>query len=147
MAIMERFIARLAMLMERHGWGMSRRIRYVHPPGKGHIPGHRNGRAAKVSGCAPPAASDACAQIGPDAMDPVYLQQISAAQEFLNENLHADISRVKCLLRSMLPARYHGLIDKLRQHLDPQLIVTIFGGQNLVAPNARKAVQRIGEET
>ena len=36
-------------------------------------------------------------------MPDVYQQQIDLAQEFLNENPQADVSRVQCLLRKIIP--------------------------------------------
>ena len=65
-----------------------------------------------------------------------YLNQISMAQEFLNENSNADLSRVKCLLRKMLPKKYHDVIETLKQHQDPKVIYNIYGGDNIIAPNA-----------
>lgn len=34
------------------------------------------------------------------------------------------------------------VIDKLRQYKDPQIIINIFGGNHIVAPNARDAYQQ-----
>lgn len=73
--------------------------------------------------------------------DALHLHQIATAQVFLNENPHADLSRVKCLLRAMLPARFHKAVDMLRQHQDPKVIIHITGGQNIVAPHAKHIVQ------
>ena len=64
-----------------------------------------------------------------------------AAQEFLNENRSADLSRVKCLLHKLLPKEYFEYIEQLREHQDPQTIINIMGGQNIVAPNAQEASQ------
>lgn len=76
-----------------------------------------------------------------ETIDSLYLNQITSAQEFLNENPRADLSRVKCLLRKMLPKAYHEVIDKLKQHQDPKVIINIHGGQNLIAPDASEAKQ------
>lgn len=73
--------------------------------------------------------------------DTVYRSQIAAAQEFLNENRSADLSRVKCLLHKLLPKDYFEYIEQLREHQDPQTIINIMGGQNIVAPNAKSAKQ------
>ena len=73
--------------------------------------------------------------------DTVYRFQIAAAQEFLNENRSADLSRVKCLLHKLLPKDYFEYIEQLREHQDPQTIINIMGGQNIVAPNAQSAAQ------
>ena len=73
--------------------------------------------------------------------DTVYRSQIAAAQEFLNENRSADLSRVKCLLHKLLPRDYFDYIEQLREHQDPQTIINIMGGQNIVAPNAQEASQ------
>ena len=73
--------------------------------------------------------------------DTVYRSQIAAAQEFLNENRSADLSRVKCLLHKLLPKDYFEYIEQLREHQDPQTIINIMGGQNIVAPNAQSATQ------
>lgn len=76
-----------------------------------------------------------------ETLDSLYLNQITSAQEFLNENPRADLSRVKCLLRKMLPKAYHEVIDQLKQHQDPKVIINIHGGHNLIAPDAREAKQ------
>ena len=76
--------------------------------------------------------------------DTVYRSQIAAAQEFLNENRSADLSRVKCLLHKLLPRDYFEYIEQLREHQDPQTIINIMGGQNIVAPCARSAAQSYG---
>lgn len=76
-----------------------------------------------------------------ETLDTLYLNQITSAQEFLNENPRADLSRVKCLLRKMLPKAYHEVIDQLKQHQDPKVIINIHGGHNLIAPDAREAKQ------
>ncbi len=34
------------------------------------------------------------------------------------------------------------VIDKLRQNKEPQIIINIFGGNHIVAPNAREAYQQ-----
>lgn len=73
--------------------------------------------------------------------DAIYRSQIAAAQEFLNENRNADLSRVKCLLHKLLPKEYFDYIEQLREHQDPQTIVNIMGGQNIVAPNAKSVTQ------
>ena len=73
--------------------------------------------------------------------DTVYRSQIAAAQEFLNENRSADLSRVKCLLHKLLPKEYFEYVEQLREHQDPQTIINIMGGQNIVAPNAQEASQ------
>ena len=78
--------------------------------------------------------------------DTVYRFQIAAAQEFLNENRSADLSRVKCLLHKLLPKDYFEYIEQLREHQDPQTIVNIMGGQNIVAPNAQSATQSFSSE-
>lgn len=71
----------------------------------------------------------------------VYTSQIAKAQEFLNENHSADLSRVKCLLHKLLPKEYFDLIEQLREHQDPQIIFNIHGGQNIIAPKAKQAKQ------
>lgn len=76
-----------------------------------------------------------------ETLDSLYLNQITSAQEFLNENPRADLSRVKCLLRKMLPKAYHEVIDKLKQHQDPKVIINIHGGHNLIVPDASEAKQ------
>lgn len=72
-----------------------------------------------------------------------YLVQIAKAQEFLNENRNADISRVKCLMRKILPKEYHDVIESLKEHQNPQIIYEISGGSNIIAPNATCAEQNI----
>ena len=78
----------------------------------------------------------------PDSLDSVYISQITAAQEFINNNRKADLSQIKCILRKMLPKEYHEKIDELKEYQDPK-IININGGQNLIAPNAKNAKQDI----
>ena len=54
-------------------------------------------------------------------MRDIYLHMIRKAQEFMNENQHADISRLHCLLRKMMPKEYHGLIDQIKECQDPHV--------------------------
>ena len=68
---------------------------------------------------------------------------IRMAQEFMNENHHADISRLHCLLRKMMPRDYHDLIEQIKECQDPHVIFNIYGGNNLIAPNAYQAEQKI----
>lgn len=78
----------------------------------------------------------------PDSLDSVYISQITAAQEFINNNRKADLSQIKCILRKMLPKEYHEKIEELRECQEPK-IININGGQNLIAPNAKNAKQDI----
>lgn len=39
------------------------------------------------------------------------------------------------------------VIDKLRLHKEPQIIINIFGGNHIVAPNAREAYQQFHSST
>ena len=78
----------------------------------------------------------------PDSLDSVYISQITAAQEFINNNRKVDLSQIKCILRKMLPKEYHEKIDELKEYQDPK-IININGGQNLIAPNAKNAKQDI----
>lgn len=78
----------------------------------------------------------------PDSLDSVYISQITAAQEFINNNRKADLSQIKCILRKMLPREYHERIEELRECQEPK-IININGGQNLIAPNAKNARQDI----
>ena len=71
---------------------------------------------------------------------------IRKAQEFMNENHFADVSRVQCLLRKMMSKEYHGLIDQIKECQDPHVIFNIHGGNNLIAPNASQAEQKVGEK-
>lgn len=70
-----------------------------------------------------------------------YLKMIRKAQEFMNENHYADISRLHCLLRKMMPKEYHELIDQIKECQDPHVIFNIQGGTNMIAPNATHAEQ------
>ena len=71
---------------------------------------------------------------------------IRKAQEFMNENHFADVTRVQCLLRKMMSKEYHGLIDQIKECQDPHVIFNIHGGNNLIAPNASQAEQKVGEK-
>ena len=79
--------------------------------------------------------------------DSIYLRQIAAAQEFLNENHNADLSRIQRVLQKMLPERYYGTIARLKEHQDPGIIYNFYGGQHLHAPNATKAEQNFEEKS
>lgn len=39
------------------------------------------------------------------------------------------------------------VIDKLGQHMEPQIVINIFGGNHIVAPNAREAYQQFNSST
>ena len=78
----------------------------------------------------------------PDSLDSIYISQITAAQEFINNNHKVDLSQIKCIFRKMLPKEYHEKIDELKEYQDPK-IININGGQNLIAPNAKNAKQDI----
>ena len=79
-------------------------------------------------------------------MEDKYLYMIRKAQEFMNENHFADVSRVQCLLRKMMSKEYHGLIDQIKECQDPHVIFNIHGGNNLIAPNASQAEQKVVEK-
>lgn len=74
-------------------------------------------------------------------MPDVYQQQIDLAQEFLNENPQADVSRVQCLLRKIIPTLYHPFIDKLHCQHTIGSTINVWGGQNQIAPQAKFATQ------
>ena len=74
------------------------------------------------------------------------MYMIRQAQEFMNENHYADISRLHCLLRKMMPKEYHDLIDQIKECQDPHVIFNIHGGNNLIAPNASQAEQKVEEK-
>ena len=74
------------------------------------------------------------------------MYMIRKAQEFMNENHFADVSRVQCLLRKMMSKEYHGLIDQIKECQDPHVIFSIHGGNNLIAPNASQAEQKVVEK-
>ena len=79
-------------------------------------------------------------------MEDKYLYMIRKAQEFMNENHFADVSRVQCLLRKMMSKEYHGLIDQIKECQDPHVIFNIHGGNNLIAPTASQAEQKVVEK-
>ena len=81
------------------------------------------------------------------AYDSIYRTQILMAQEFLNENPNADLSRVKCLLYKLLPREYFDYIEKLRQHQSTQTIINIMGGHNVIAPNGKEVHQHFHSDT
>lgn len=76
-------------------------------------------------------------------MKEIYLHMIRQAQEFMNENHFADVSRLHCLLRKMMPKEYHDLIDQIKECQDPHVTFNIHGGNNLIAPNANQAEQKV----
>ena len=75
------------------------------------------------------------------------MYMIRKAQEFMNENHFADVSRVQCLLRKMMSKEYHGLIDQIKECQDPHVIFNIHGGNNLIAPTASQAEQKLVDKS
>ena len=82
-----------------------------------------------------------------DSLDVLYRAQIAAAQEFLNENSKADLSRVKCLLHKMLPRKYFDAIESLKETQPPKVIFEINGGQNIIVPCVRTVQQQQGKDS
>ena len=79
-------------------------------------------------------------------MEDKYLYMIQKAQEFMNENHFADVSRVQCLLRKMMSKEYHDLIDQIKECQYPHAIFNIHGGNNLIAPTASQAEKKLVEK-
>lgn len=46
----------------------------------------------------------------------------------------------------MMPKEYHDLIDNIKKCQDPHVIFNISGGNNLIAPNANQAEQKVQEK-
>ena len=80
-------------------------------------------------------------------MEDKNLYMIQKAQELMNENHFADVSRVQCLLRKMMSKEYHGLIDQIKECQDPHVIFNIHGGNNLIAPTASQAEQKLVDKS
>lgn len=76
----------------------------------------------------------------------IYLHQIQLAQEFLNENSQADISRLQCLLRKIMPQKYHTAIDNIKLKSSSPVTINLNDGQNVIAPNAITAEQHIHKQ-
>ena len=74
-------------------------------------------------------------------LDDIYHHQIDKAQEFLDANHNADLFQVKCLLRELLPKEQHDRIDQLHESSLISTTININGGNNLIAPNAKRAKQ------
>lgn len=75
-------------------------------------------------------------------LDTLYLNQIAAAQEYLDENQHADLARVQRLLQKMMPPRYYPAIARLKEYRPQVIVYQIYGGQHVHAPNAQKVIQK-----
>lgn len=75
-------------------------------------------------------------------LDTIYLKQIETAQLFLNGNRKADVSRIKDLLRKMLPQKFHTTIEQLKDNQEPTIINNFYASTQ-VLPNAVKAEQHI----
>ena len=73
--------------------------------------------------------------------DHIYRYQLKCAAEFLRKNHHADVSRLQCLLRSMMPKEYYPMIEDLKEDVASTTSYSITGGQNVIAPNATTATQ------
>ncbi len=70
----------------------------------------------------------------------IYERQIEQARQFVSENSKADVSRLRDLLRRIMPAEFHGEIDNIREgkaftHIE------ISGGNNQILPGADVGVQ------
>lgn len=77
----------------------------------------------------------------PDYEACIYEQQLQQARLFVHENSKADVSRLRDLLRKIMPAEYHAEIDKIKEakafnHYE------INGGSNQILPNAKIAIQK-----
>ena len=81
----------------------------------------------------------------PEISDSIYTAQLAAAQEFLNQNHHADLSHTKCLLRDLMPKEYHDKIEKLKENQVPGNVIFVNGGNNIIATNATKVEQHLSE--
>lgn len=66
----------------------------------------------------------------------IYFRQIEKAQEFLDSNHNADVSRLQCLLRMMMPESCYDRIDNIREH-PPGQTYNISDGEHIIAPNAK----------
>ena len=78
--------------------------------------------------------------------DHIYRNQLQKSAEFLKKNHHADVSRLQCLLRSMMPEEYYPLIDELAEDTFSHTAYSISGGNVQILPNATSAVQNIYED-
>lgn len=77
----------------------------------------------------------------PDNEACIYEQQLQQAQQFVNENSKADVSRIRDLLRKIMPVECYAEIDRIKEakafnHFE------INGGSNQILPNAKIAIQR-----
>ena len=74
----------------------------------------------------------------------IYERQIGQAQQFVNENSKADVSRLRDLLRKIIPAEFHPAIDNIKE---AKLLARfeINGGNNQILPNAEVGIQVLGE--
>ena len=72
-----------------------------------------------------------------------YNDQIRLAQDFLDENPQADISRLQCLMRKILPSEYHFQVDLIRRTPAVAPTINVMGGHNLIAPQASTATQNV----
>lgn len=69
----------------------------------------------------------------------IYERQIEQAQQFVNENSKTDVSRLRDLLRKIMPAEFHQAIDEIKEakvvhHYE------INGGNNQILPNAERGI-------
>lgn len=88
----------------------------------------------------PQTADFAPAAEAPDYETCIYEQQLQQAQQFVNENSKADVSRLRDLLRKIMPAELHHTIDDIKEakaynHYE------INGGNNQILPNAKVGIQ------
>lgn len=72
-----------------------------------------------------------------------YNDQIRLAQDFLDENPQADISRLQCLMRKILPQEYHFQVDLIRRTPVVASTINVMGGHNLIAPQASTVTQNV----
>lgn len=72
----------------------------------------------------------------------IYEHQLQQAQEFVSENSKADVSRLRDLLRKIMPAKFHQAIDDIKE-TGVTRSFQINGGQNQILPNAKVGVQKL----
>lgn len=76
-------------------------------------------------------------------------QQILYAQTFVNDNDDIDCIHVHQLLQELMPQELWSAIKEIKKGQSPKTLVQIFGGNNIVQPNATTGEQKIikGNET
>lgn len=79
------------------------------------------------------------AQVNALRQSSIYEHQLRQAQQFIDANSKTDVSRLRDLLRKMMPAEYHQAIDDIKEARATHGF-QINGGWNQILPDAERGI-------